>query len=589
MMMRKINKHNIATYILVGSIGVLIFNHFIMSLPTGPTIVFDELYYKENAELIFLGKYFYHPIYPPLYSLIISFALYFENWYQGIQVINEILTVILIIPIWLISRMFVGRTTALLAILLTLLLPFQVIYPGYIMSENLFLFLFSFSVYFSLQGANSATWKAGLFGVFLAAGYLTKYLMLPAIPILVAFWIFTPILKGGENYKSLILKRFWINCIVLIVCFVFTMLPWIIYAHHSNISLYNALGLFFTKTGFMTKASNAIYSGERNLINLIMWVGSYTSYIILALAPFLTLLLFYIPIICHLKNSKIEYKSEFLFLLLLILLTFIYCIVSTQHSFRVSYNYPNPSYLLGRYLMHFSPLFIVIGIIAVDRIFRYRDKLKKKNIIYATFLMIFLIFLAMVILFKNALWNFPSRFANIPFNSPDSMFYKTVSIYLVIAFILLLGIFIFSLTITNSKKSEVIFVMIISVVFCWQVMIFNNANSRAQKNISGIHARNIAIVLNKNKYQNIPLYYSVRYLWPSYWESVSLFWGASKINYVAFEGAFPVCDTIDNILFLTEDSLPEQPISSYKFLDGNCYLYKLNPNKINYPITRKKK
>jgi hypothetical protein len=480
--------------------------------------------------------------------------------------------------------MFVGRTTALLAILLTLLLPFQVIYPGYIMSENLFLFIFSFTVYFSIQGANSATWKAGLFGVFLAAGYLTKYLMLPAIPILVAFWIFTPILKGDENYKSLILKRFWTNYIVLIVCFVFTMLPWIIYALNSSISLYNALGLFFSKT-----KSLGIYAGERNLNNFIMWVSSYTSYIILALAPFLTLLLFYIPIIRHLKNSKIEYKSEFLFLLLLILLTFIYCIVSTQHSFRVIYNYPNPSYLLGRYLMHFSPLFIVIGIIAVDRIFRYRDNLKKKNIIYSTFSMIFLIFLAMLILFKNALWNFPSRFADIPFNSPDSMFYKTVSIYLVIAFILLLGILIFSLTITNSKKSEVILVMIISVIFFWQVMIFNNANSRAQKNISGIHARNIAIVLNKNTYQNIPLFYSVRYLWPSYWKSVSLFWGAPTIKYVAFEGAFPVNDTTDNFLFLTEDSLPEKPLISYKFLDGNCYLYKLNPKTINYPLKRNKK
>jgi len=97
-----------SVFLIIAIVGVLIFKHFMLYLPPGPYIYGDELIYKENAESIFYGKYFFSSHYPPLYSLVISIAFFFNNWYEGIQIINGILSSLLIIPIWMISRMFVS-------------------------------------------------------------------------------------------------------------------------------------------------------------------------------------------------------------------------------------------------------------------------------------------------------------------------------------------------------------------------------------------------------------------------------------------------------------------------------------------------
>ncbi|MEI8047711.1 MAG: glycosyltransferase family 39 protein [Bacteroidota bacterium] len=562
-----------------------------MFLPTGPTIIKDELLYKENAELLFNGKYFYHPIYPPLYSLVISIAFFFKNWYESIQIINCITSTLLIIPIWMISRMFVSYTKSLIILLLTVLLPFQAIYPGYVMSENLFLFIFAFTVYFSIQGSNTTYLKAGLFGISLGLGYLTKYLMLPAIPILIFFWLLLPITTKNIQFKIFKLKHFWINCLLLAFCFLITMLPWIFFSQKSNIRFSDAFGFFFTDNKVLANISTNFFSNERNLNSLLMWGSAYASYIILALSPFLTTLMIYFSSVRVTNYKKTDFKFEHISLLLISLLL-MYWLVSTQHSFRAAYNYPNPAYLLGRYLMHLTPLFLVIGIISIDKIFNKSISLKKNYTIVAILIMIILMLFSRNILYKNWIWIFKSSFANSTFNSPDSLFYKIdLNFNLSIILISVLGLMLIIAKKIEIKKTKFILALFATILVLWQSLIFINASERIKNNISGIHARKFAGYLKNNftKKEETTVYYSVRYLWPKYWESVSYFWGAPKLNYIPVEGKIPVCDTMNSVFLLTEDSLSLKPITSYKFLGGNCYIYKIKKAEIeNLPFIEKK-
>ena len=78
----------ISLFIMLAISGALLYKHFFMFLPPGPTSAYDQLCYKENAELLFHGKLFHHAQYPPFYSLILSPAFYFENWFNTIPAIS---------------------------------------------------------------------------------------------------------------------------------------------------------------------------------------------------------------------------------------------------------------------------------------------------------------------------------------------------------------------------------------------------------------------------------------------------------------------------------------------------------------------
>jgi len=341
--------------VLTAIAGVLACKHFFLYQPPGP-ILWDEWLYKENAELLSHGERFFSDHYPPLYSLVISIAFFFRNWYESIHVINGILSTLLVIPVWLIARMFVTRPFALLTVLLVLMLPFQAIYPGFVMSENLFLLLFAFAVYFSLQGADTTCRKAALMGISLGLAYLTRYLMLPAIPVMILFWITVPVFREKKKLAFFLSRRFLVNGLILASCLVLVMLPWFIYAYHSGFGIFKALGLSYTgSTSFSDMPEKPFFPGEKPG-TFLMWGCVNVSYILLAVAPYLALLMFYLPGTRFVKKFREGRKDEPAFFVLLFLLTAVYWFVSVQHSFRDPGNYPVPHRLMGRYLLHLNPL-----------------------------------------------------------------------------------------------------------------------------------------------------------------------------------------------------------------------------------------
>jgi len=561
-------------------VGVLFYKHFVLNLPLGPSIFGDELLYKEKAEQIFNGKGFTSMHYPPLYSLMISIAFFFDDWYNSIQIINGILSSLLVVPIWLVSRMFLSKPKALLVILLVLLLPFQAIYPGYIMSENLFLFIFAFTVYFSLQGVNTKIWKAGLFGLFLALGYLTKYLMLPAIPVLILIWVIVPLLQLENSLKFHNSKHFWINVLIMIFSLLIVLFIWVSIAKTSGFTLIKALGLNYVKG--MT-SSNRLFSNNGTLQDFLMWGSFYFAYLIFALLPYITLIFFSYPSFSFFKKNIFNTK-RFIYLLLISLLTLDYWFVATQHSFRALYNYPVPAKLIARYLMQTFPFLIILGVIFLDRIITYRNWLNKKNSIIAALLLILLMIIAKWILFQKAIWGKSLLFYGSSFCSPFILYNHVMIFRLAILTILVIGLLIIILPKLNKRKAQIVYITIISIIIIWQGFVFYYSSENAKNRISGIHASYLAKVLNREsiKSNKVTLYYSVK-LSSSYWENYFKFWNIPKVKWIRVKQDISNVD-IDTTasFFLIYDSLPLKSIISYKFRKQNCYLYKLNSQKVNF-------
>ena len=282
-----------------------------------------------------------------------------------------------------------------------------------------------------------------------------------------------------------------------------------------------------------------------------------------------------------------ENKQGFFFILLLLSLTFIFWIISVDHSFRAVYNYPTPSCIVGRYMMHFMPLFIVAGVYAASRILLYRDNLKRMYILVAVILMIILVTISKLILFNNLFWAHPFYFANIPFNTPDSIFYKNLFFFCSsLAIIVLTGVSFILMANASNKKSGILYFLVFLMIVLWQGMIFYNAAKRAGKNFMGLHAREIAKVLDHDLSGKItlPVYYSVTGLNNKYLKCVSLFWHGPELIYYPVMDSARVSDTLNNFLFLTQDSLPMNAIISYKYQNGNVNLYNLNLQKLNFEI-----
>ncbi|MCX5848715.1 MAG: hypothetical protein NTW65_04635 [Deltaproteobacteria bacterium] len=179
---------------------VLILKHVVFYASNGANIC-DELLYKQNAANFIAGlKIVTHPVlYPPLYSLLLTPAFLFANWYDVMIIINGIISTLLFVPVWFMARSFMGTRFSAFAVLLSLMLPFQIIYPSCIMSENLFMPLFASAVLLALRGSGAGKLQAALFGLTLAAAHLTRHLMLPAVFILSFFWIAMPYLISDKD------------------------------------------------------------------------------------------------------------------------------------------------------------------------------------------------------------------------------------------------------------------------------------------------------------------------------------------------------------------------------------------------------
>ncbi|MDK2982134.1 MAG: hypothetical protein PWQ55_2481 [Chloroflexota bacterium] len=331
----------------------LIIKWFIVSSASyGPTGIGDEMTYYDMADSLQRGffsiKQTYH--YPPLYPLILMPALSFGQYtFTIIKLINAIISTSIIFPTYLISRTFMNEKKSLIPALLACFLPYHLIFPRRIVSENLYFSIFLWTFFLILKKPSHRTtaliWDI-ITGFSLGLLYLTRYISFAAIPMFLIAWWLKPFDKNDQLFKPST-RKFLRFVLISLISFL-TFSPWVIRAIMESLPIKLALGF-----GITSKTNQ----DQLTLINLLLWIYLYSSYIILIAAPMLPLLLKSITLI-NWKEWREEY-GRFIAEILLVLMGFL--AAASRHSWRAYYNEHMPLNIMGRYVLYFSVPFIILA------------------------------------------------------------------------------------------------------------------------------------------------------------------------------------------------------------------------------------
>ena len=465
-------------------LSILWIKHVWLYEPTGPACFNDEFLYKRNAANFFEGIRIKNAHYPPLYSLVIAPAFLFANWYEAIIRINGLLSTLLAIPVWLLSRTFLGPRPSAFVVILSLLIPFQLIYPGIILSENLFMVIFAFAVWLALKGAAAGRWQSAGFGLTLALACLTRYLMLPSVFILLAFWVAMPYLTKNRTSAPLRFGTVFRHVIIMAICFALAYAPWLIYTHWLEIPLLKSLGF----------GISGLKAPQRHLDDAILWISVYASYIVLAAAPFILPMLMRLTAFASILFRFRSLSREAVFVWLVLSLTICYWLLAANHSFSASYNVGQPTYLIGRYLMFLTPLYILAGVMSLGGLLGGKILLKQWQMAACVAVTLFVIAIARWILHGQGIWALPDWFANIEFNAPDSFSYKSrITLFAALACAIALSGILWA-----KRRNDQLRLLPAAcvVLFVWHAAIFAAAVNRLPVNLDGLHARNLAPALS---------------------------------------------------------------------------------------------
>jgi hypothetical protein len=327
----------------------------------GPVHFDDEILYWNSAKSIFTGEFnakdYHH--YPPIYPIALLPAFYLfssAQVYDAAKVLNVLYISSAIFPIYLISRQFLNKKVSLLVSILVLLLPTQVVIPRSIISENIFYPLFFWAIYLAFTDVIPDNHKAHnlqniLLGILSGLLVLTRYIGLAIVPCIWIIWWMKP--SNKEKYSLLISKKKLIHAISIVIPFVILVGSWVLLGVRENVPMMDMLGFFI--------AREVSQLGAGGLVN---WIIFYVSYASLIAAPYLGILM---ASISHLRLKNLQ-QPVFRWLISVILICIFFLIACIRHSYRASYNFPDPMKIQGRYILYFAPLFMITAFAAIKNI-----------------------------------------------------------------------------------------------------------------------------------------------------------------------------------------------------------------------------
>ena len=318
-----------------------------------PSIFSDDYVYIKLARSFFFDFNFtIHgvavDVYPPLYPMLLSISYLFKDMtiiYPLMKVINALVSSLIIIPAFLLSKEFFNEKKSLIIALFISFIPSNFSFSPYIMSENLFYPLSLFTLYFIYKSFLENGYKYNvLAGVFLALSYLTRTIAINIVGALVVSYVILFFI--GKINRSLIVKKFFVS-----FCFFIVIIsPWMI----RNFYLYG----FNLKLLFGPYAQSALNIVTKfKLMNYIIKFLVYISYLILA-----SLIIF------PFKLTSIFNKKNLNFLILLIPLLIATLVIVANHGSRVVFFEWFTGRYIGRYVDFLLPLIFIGGFIGAERI-----------------------------------------------------------------------------------------------------------------------------------------------------------------------------------------------------------------------------
>ncbi len=208
-----------------------------------PYVFADEFYYSSIAQNIFQGTFFsdlnYWKAFPPGYSFFLSPAYLFSGnktlMYHIMLIINSILSASILFPSYFILKKYISQQQALLGSVLISVIPAITLFTFLLVSENLFIPLTMFSIWFLHEAFENNTRRWDLLAA-TSVFYLyftreTGLVFVIALCIALAFFVLST--EKGARFRVIKDK------VVLICALIIPFMLWILYKMSiSRISYY---------------------------------------------------------------------------------------------------------------------------------------------------------------------------------------------------------------------------------------------------------------------------------------------------------------------------------------------------------------
>jgi hypothetical protein len=521
-------------YVLFILYGLISFSKsYLIYESFGPRILGDEAIYRMYANAIFnlspyqicnkltnfCGQLVVDPLYPPGYPAFLAIVQFFtsSDLISTVKIANVLVSTLAMFPIYGITRRFCKPSTALIAAIVSGVVPFSFFFSASLMSENLFIFVYFVLIYLAVRSPKYESLNAFMFGMMIAFNFLTKYIFLISAPFIFGIYIFSWWSRSNLEISSWQVLRSLIK-IVSYVFFGIIIIEsiWLIYAHNSNINLQYAFG-------FQPGLSGSALVGDRSIHLLLLYTVLHFCALIVAILPIL------FPILIFTFDKSIEKSREFKIYAYFVLGNLIFLWLFTSHYIWVA------AYLLQlalkvnimdvQHLLHpISERYFVFNLVALLPIVGVTlesiyGQAKSKEFIFKYFIIFIfglcLSQLALKVLFSNAIWDIPITITNSWAMSPGIHYAaideKTLLIYLFLGLIFFILIAIPSEGFKKggfyiSSKFKIIFLGVLFAIACLyqgmestKVIWSNNALGSI-----GCVGLNIGAVL-KHKISNLPI------------------------------------------------------------------------------------
>lgn len=415
--------------LVLGIFMLLVVLKLVLVIPTayGPVIRGDELRYFQMANYLYYGNFFIENINhsPYLYPLMISVAFAFGNHtYDVIKILNVLYSSSIVFPLFLIARKYFSKKHALLVTLVASVLPYHLLFPRLVMSENLFFPLLLWVIFFVLHHPEPKRLRLPWYlmaGIAIGLLYMTRYITLAIIPmLLVAWWLIYP--DGNRGFFTPSRQKL-IAALVVAIGVVWGYSPWLFSGIHAGVSIRTLLGF-----GIASETT----ASQLTLGNLMIWLVIYLCYFILMAGPVLPLF-FAFPMSQFNKWKKAS--RDWYVLTGALLVGFLAACV--RHSWRAIYNGQIPTRIMGRYILYFTPLFIIAALLAVQEARREQSLATKRRVLLNLLSSLALVALAYGVLLKNLFHFHDGNLINI-LGSVDGAYFNYLGLYY---FVLLLVIY----------------------------------------------------------------------------------------------------------------------------------------------------
>ena len=426
---------------------------FVIPTAYGPVIQGDEQRYFNIAKYLYDGVFDIQDLdhSPFLYPAMLTPAFMFgKKAYAVIKILNVIYSSSIIFPIFLLSRKYFSRKTALLVTLTGCLLPYHLIFPRIVMSENLYFLLFLWVILFILNKPHndrlSLHWSF-ITGFTIGLLYLTRFITLALIPFFIFIWLYVHknnlFSQTGKNKGN----RGILRLLVLILGIFAGFSPWVITGLKAHLPLNLILG--FDVTSQTT-------TSQLTISNFIIWIFLYICYLILMVAPVLP---FYTSLATKTFNKWEVNTRNWMVMLFSLLAGFL--IACARHSWRALYNSDDLSKIMGRYVLYFTPLFI-IGALLLAQENRKTERASRQYFLFRFGIIPFVIVgLAYAFLFNNLFHLHDGDLINI-LGSIDGAYFRYLGIYY---FLIILAIYIANLWLVWTGKTKTLIGVVFGLMF----------------------------------------------------------------------------------------------------------------------------